>query len=431
MKLFNNRKRVLLYLMIVIGGIFPIVFYEIFMASAPTITPREALELLEKPGSNAVIVDVRTPQEFKDNHLYGAKNWPYESIMALSSPKDVPGQFAGKHLLLLCNSGIKSSLAVRRLQKLGVTNVTNIHGGMQQWLASAKAPYSMEIYKIAKDSGETRNFVFREMPIYKQWIVIIYGFVIKPAYMLLSLVLIIILWGARSPDLKAIKWGLAFFLVGEAACSVNYYIFQNTSYLSEYLHSFGMVVSFGFITFALLEGMDRRIIKFSDMEQKCAALGLCRACFKYTEVPCGLKRLFLFFTLAGIVLAFIPLTGVPHWVSYNTHILGTLYNYSHPIIYQLFEFRLCPIIAILLFFIALFILLVKKEDPVTPAKVFFSGGIGYMSFGVLRFFLHASYRDDLLWSAFWEEATELVFVAAVGITLWIFRHKLLKKEKVG
>lgn len=431
MTLFNKRKRALLYLLIVVGGIFPIVFYEIFIASSSTITPREALELLEKPGSNAVIVDIRPHQEFKDNHLHGAKNWPYENIMALTSSSDVPGQFTGKHLLLICNSGIKSSLAVRGLQKLGVANVTNIHGGMQEWIANAKTPYSMEFYKIDRDSGETRNFVFREMPLYKQWIVIIYGFVIKPAYMLLSLVLIIILWGARPPDLRALKWGLTFFLVGEAFCSVNYYIFQDSSYLSEYLHSFGMVVSFGFITFALLEGIDRRIIKFSDMEQKCAAVGLCRACFKYTEVPCGFKRLFLFFTLAGIVLAFIPLTGVPHWVSYNTHILGTLYNYSHPVIHQLFEFRLCPIIAILLFFIALFILLVKKEDPITPAKVFFSAGIGYMSFGVLRFFLHASYRDDLLWSAFWEEATEFLFVAAVAITLWIFRHKLLKKEKAG
>jgi rhodanese-related sulfurtransferase len=431
MKLFNNKKRVLLYLIIVVGGIFPVVFYEIFISSASTITPREAMELLEKPGSKAVIVDIRTPEEFKDNHLYSAENWSYESIMVLSSPGDVPGQFAGKHLLLLCSSGIKSSLAVRRLQKLGVDNVTNIHGGMQEWLANAKDPYSMEFYKLGKESGETGNFVSREMPLYKQWIAILYGFVIKPGYMLLSLVLIIILWRVRSTDLKALKWGLAFFLVGEAFCSVNYYVFQDSSYLSEYLHSFGMVVSFGFITFALLESLDRRIIKFSDMEQKCAALGLCSACFKYTEVPCGLKRLFLFFTLAGIVLAFIPLTGVPHWVSYNTHILGTPYNYSNPVIHQLFEFRLCPIIAILLFFTALFILLFKKEDPITLAKVFFSGGIGYMSFGVLRFFLHASYRDDLLWSAFWEEATEFVFVAAVGITLWIFRHKLLKKEKAG
>lgn len=429
MALSGRARGLLIYIMIVAAGLIPIVLYTVFIASAATITPREALELLENPVSNALIVDIRTHGEFKDNHLYEAKNWPYESIMALSSPSDVPGQFAGKHLLVLCNSGIKSALAVRRLQALGVANVSSIHGGMQEWIANAKAPYTMEFYKIGKDSGETRNFTLREMPLYKQWIVIIYGFVIKPAYMLLSLVLIIVLWSIRSLDLKAIKWGLVFFLLGEAACSVNYYIFQDSSHLSEYLHSFGMVVGFGFITFALLEGMDRRIIKFSDREQKCAALGLCRACFKYTEVPCGLKRFFLFFTLAGIVLAFIPLTGVPHWVSYNTHILGTLYNYSHPVIYQLFELRLCPIIAILLFFITFFILLVKKEDPVNQAKVFFSGGIGYMSFGILRFFLHASYRDDLLWSAFWEEATELVFVAALGIILWIFRHKLLKKEK--
>lgn len=415
--------------MIIVGGILPIVLYGIFIGSVPTITPREAVELLGKPGSNAVLIDIRTHEEFKDNHLYEAKNWPSDSIMALSSRDDVPGQFKGKHLLLLCKSGINSAFAVRRLQKLEITKVTNVRGGMQAWVASAKDPYTLGFYKIRKISGETRHFTLREMPLYEQWLVIFYGFVIKYTYMLVTLVLIILLWRARSIDLKALKWGLGFFLVGEAACSVNYFIFQDSSYLSEYFHSFGMVVSFGFVTFALLEGIDRRIIKYSEQEEKCAALDLCRACIKYTEAKCGLKRLFLFFTLACIVLCFIPLTGTPHWVSYNTHILGTFYNYSHPVINQLFEIRLCPIIAMVLFFVTLLILLVKKEDPVTLAKVFFSGGIGYLSFGTLRFFLLASYRDNLLWRAFWEEATELIFVVGVGITLWLFRHKLLIKSR--
>lgn len=431
MQSLDKRKKLLLFLMIIVVGILPIVLYRMFIASEPTITPGEAMELLNKPGTEAVLVDIRTPAEFKNNNLYGAKNWPYKNIMALSSLDDVPEQFVGKHLLLLCKSGINSTFAVRRLQKLGAANITNVRGGMQEWLASAKAPYTLEFYKTREDSGETRNFTSREMPLYQQWIVIGYAFVIKPVYMLLSLIFIIILWRTPWFDLRALKWGLSFFLVGEAACSVNYLLFRNTSYLSEYLHSFGMVVSFGFITFALLEGMDRRIIKFSDMEQKCAALPLCRSCFKYTEAPCGLKRFFLFFALAGIVLAFIPLTGVPYWVSYNTYILGTLYNYSHPVIQQLFEIRLCPVIAILLFFTSLLILLFKKKDPVTTAKVFFSGGVGYLSFGMLRFFLLGSYRDNLLWEAFWEETTEFIFIAAVGITLWIFRHKLLKIEKVG
>jgi hypothetical protein len=267
------------------------------------------------------------------------------------------------------------------------------------------------------------------MSLLQQWTVIIYAFGLKPAYMLLSLALIIILWRSRPFDLRMLKWGLVFFFTGEACCTLNSIFFGGWSYLFEYLHSFGMVLSFGFVTYAVLEGLDRRVIKYSDMDKKCAAIGLCRACFKYAETPCGLKRLFLFFTLACIVLSFIPLTGTTHWVSYNTHILGTPYNFSHPVINQLFEVRICPLIAMALFLTAALMLLFKKEDPVTPAKVLFSGATGYLSFGILRFFLLASYRNNLVWRAFWEEATELVFVAGLGITLWLFRHKLFKKEQ--
>ncbi|MCK5057583.1 MAG: rhodanese-like domain-containing protein [Candidatus Aminicenantes bacterium] len=428
MLLQNKGKKLLLSILIVFVGILPIILYETLIGSPPNITPGEAVELLDKPGANAILVDIRSSGEFKGNHIDGSLNWPYDKIMALSSLNDLPEQFAGKQLILLCKSGITSALAVRKLQKMGAANISNVRGGAEAWVANLKKPFKPGFYKIIKNSGEIKHFTSRDMPLFKELVVIGYGLVIKPLYMLLSLLLIIILWKARSFDLKTLKWGLVFFLAGETACWVNYFVFRDTSFLSEYLHSFGMVLSFAFVTFALFEGIDRRIIKYSDIEQKCAAIGLCRACFKYTEAPCGLKRFFLFLTLACIILAFIPLTGVPHWGSYNTTVVGTPYDFSHPVIYQLFEIRFCPYIAIVLFVITLIILLVKKVDPVTYAKVFFSGGIGYLSFGTLRFFLIASYRDNLLWYELWEEATELLFVVGVGITLWLFRHKLFKKE---
>ena len=36
----------------------------------------------------------------------------------------------------------------------------------------------------------------------------------------------------------------------------NYLIFNDNSYLSEYLHSYGMVVGFGFTLYAIIEGLD-------------------------------------------------------------------------------------------------------------------------------------------------------------------------------
>lgn len=424
----KKRKKWLLSILILIVGLLPIILYVTIFGSPPTITPDEALQLLDEPGANAILVDLRSPQEFDDNYIEGSLNWPYAGIMALSSLDEVPEQFKGKHLLLMCRSGITGALAVRKLQKLGVKNITNIWGGAQAWVANMKKPFKGDFYKTINNSGEIRHFTSRDMSLFEELVVIAYGFVIKPGYMLLSLILIIILWQVSSLDLRMLKWGLVFFLVGEAACSVNYYVFGDNSYMSEYIHSFGMVLSFAFVTFALFEGMDKRIIKYSGPEKKCAAIDLCRACYKYTKVPCGLQRFFIFLTLACIVLAFIPLSGIPHWVSYNTSIVGTPYSFSHPVIYQLFEMRFCPYIAIGLFMITLFILLAKKTDPVAYAKVFFSGGVGFLSFGTLRFFLLASYRDNLLWNAFWEEATEFLFIAGVAITLWLFRHKLFRRE---
>ena len=69
-------------------------------------------------------------------------------------------------------------------------------------------------------------------------------------------------------------------------------IYGDRSFLFEYLHSLGMVLCFGLTTFALLEAVDHRLVKYSDAESKCAALSLCRRCIKYADAPCGLKRTF-------------------------------------------------------------------------------------------------------------------------------------------
>ena len=122
----------------------------------------------------------------------------------------------------------------------------------------------------------------------EEWLVIITAFGVKPAYMLISLASVIWLWRQRSPDLVALRWGLMVFWLGEGACAVNFVVFQGYSNLWEYFHNFGMAVGFSFVTYALLEGMDRRLIKYSAAKDRCAALSLCRACIKY-DTGCALR----------------------------------------------------------------------------------------------------------------------------------------------
>lgn len=72
----------------------------------------------------AVVLDVRTPQEYREGHVPGSKNVPLQTIDKVESA-------AGNKetaLFVYCYSGARSRQAVSLLQRMGYTNVTNIGG---------------------------------------------------------------------------------------------------------------------------------------------------------------------------------------------------------------------------------------------------------------------------------------------------------------
>ena len=72
----------------------------------------------------AVLVDVRTPQEYREGHIPGSKNLPLQTIdkvADLVENKDTA-------LYVYCHSGARSRQAVSHLQYLGYSNVNNIGG---------------------------------------------------------------------------------------------------------------------------------------------------------------------------------------------------------------------------------------------------------------------------------------------------------------
>ncbi len=268
----------------------------------------------------------------------------------------------------------------------------------------------------------------RNTSVSEQWLVVVTAFGIKPAYMLISLGTIIWLWRQRAPDLAALRWGLIAFWVGENACSINFMVVHGNSDFWEYLHNLGMAVCFSFITYALLEGLDRRVIKYSAANDRCAALSLCRACIKHADVPCGLKRLFMVLIPATIAVAIMLLSADVQTAAYDTNILGTTVHYSETLADQLFEIRYCPAVAVLLLTASWLVLLFKREEPVPLAKVLFAAAMGPLGFGFMRLFLFAAYRDDLIRFVVWEEVTELIFTAGIALVLWFFRPGLFRQE---
>ncbi len=74
--------------------------------------------------ANAVLLDVRTPQEYREGHIPGSKNVPLQNIEMVSSvvkDKNTP-------VFVHCLSGGRSGQAAAILKRMGYTNVKNIGG---------------------------------------------------------------------------------------------------------------------------------------------------------------------------------------------------------------------------------------------------------------------------------------------------------------
>jgi len=262
-----------------------------------------------------------------------------------------------------------------------------------------------------------------------QWLVAITAFFIKPLYMALSLLLAWFLRRRREADLSALKWAMIFFFAGELFCAVNYLLFNEGSYLAEYLHMFGMALAFGFTVLAVAEFADERLIHFSAAGKNCSLLAACGKCYKNADFACRLRLIFTISLPCLILLCAMPLLVRIRFVFQNTVILGTPYTYSHSGIYQLFEIRFAPLVAALFFAAALLTLLLRRERSWTAAKFFFAGGAGFLAFAMFRLILLCLYRETMAWFVIWEEWSEWMYIVAAWLFLLVFKGKPLLRDQ--
>jgi len=72
-----------------------------------------------------VFIDVRTQAEYKGRNIPQFKNIPLGSSFN-QLPKD-------KEIVVICQSGMRSSQACKQLKKQGFERVTNVRGGMSAY----------------------------------------------------------------------------------------------------------------------------------------------------------------------------------------------------------------------------------------------------------------------------------------------------------
>lgn len=80
----------------------------------------------------ALLIDVRSNQEYEEGHINGAINIPSYNIK-----KEIEEKARNKEkiIILYCTSGARSRIAKNELEKLGYENVYNLKGGIDNiWI---------------------------------------------------------------------------------------------------------------------------------------------------------------------------------------------------------------------------------------------------------------------------------------------------------
>jgi len=90
------------------------------------LNPAQLQTMLSK-SPKPFLLDVRTPQEFKEGHIQEAELIPLNDLANQLNriPKD-------REVICICQSGSRSSAAAQQLNSLGY-KVSNLRGGMELW----------------------------------------------------------------------------------------------------------------------------------------------------------------------------------------------------------------------------------------------------------------------------------------------------------
>ncbi|VAV92985.1 hypothetical protein MNBD_ALPHA04-11 [hydrothermal vent metagenome] len=102
-------------------------------ASAISLVDASSASKLLEEDKTAVLLDVRTPEEFNAGHIDGAENIDFKSPDFV----DKIGNLAkDKHYVVYCGSGKRSGKATAKMDELGFTKITDVDGGITAWSAA-------------------------------------------------------------------------------------------------------------------------------------------------------------------------------------------------------------------------------------------------------------------------------------------------------
>ncbi len=92
------------------------------------VTAPELISIVEAKKEPVTLIDVRTPEEYRQGHIPGAISVPLDTIKDLERLPESEGR-----VIIYCRSGKRSLTAIGILAGKGITSVEELEGGINAW----------------------------------------------------------------------------------------------------------------------------------------------------------------------------------------------------------------------------------------------------------------------------------------------------------
>jgi phage shock protein E len=109
-------------------------FAEPATAAPKNVTVNEAEKLI-KADPKVVVLDVRTPEEFKAGHIAGATNIDFNGD---NFEKQIAGLDKSKTYVVHCAAGGRSAQACKVIEQVKLPNVYHMNEGLKTWEKAGK-----------------------------------------------------------------------------------------------------------------------------------------------------------------------------------------------------------------------------------------------------------------------------------------------------
>jgi phage shock protein E len=117
-----------------VTGLDVVVVEEELVEPARDITSNEAVELIASE-DGCVVLDIRTPEEYAEGHIAGARNINYR---ADEFKAELGKLDTDKAYIVHCGSGGRSTSSLPVFEELGFTKVYHLAEGLGAWEAEGK-----------------------------------------------------------------------------------------------------------------------------------------------------------------------------------------------------------------------------------------------------------------------------------------------------